>query len=73
MAAILDISLTMQYLKYFRQHHNVRHTWKPHDRHTKKQEYASIMSKMISIYCLTLNKWRPTCIFYTQYNVENIV
>ena len=72
MAAILDISLTMQYLKYFRQHHNVRHTWKPHDRHKKKQEYAPIMSKMISIYCLTLNKWRPSCIFYPQCNVENI-
>ena len=71
MAAILDISLTMQYLKYFRIHHNDRHTRKPHDRH-KKQGYASIMVKMISIYCLTLNKWRPSCIFYPQYNVENI-
>ena len=48
MAAILDIPLTMQYIKYFWQHH-VRDPWKPHDRHTKKQEYASTMSKMI--YC----------------------
>ena len=126
MAAILEISLTMQYLKYFRQHHNVRHTWKPHDRHTRnknmpllcrkwyqfivwpwtngghlvffthntmskifsgnntmsgihenpridtKNPNISIVSKMISIYCLTLDKWRPSWIFYPQCNVENI-
>ena len=124
--AILDISLTMQYLKYFRQHHNDRRTRKPHYRHKKtriclyyvendinllfdleqmaailyylptiqcrkyfltillcpvyiktqdrhqKREYISIMSKMISIYCLTLDKWRPSWILYPQCNVENI-
>ena len=26
----------------------------------------------MSIYCLTLNKWRSSCIFYPQCNVENI-
>ena len=40
---------------------------------TKKREYAFIMSKMISIYCLTSDKWRPSWIFYPQCNVENIV
>ena len=62
---------TMQCLKYFRQHHNVRYTWKPHDGH-QKHESASIMSKMISIYCLTLDKWRPYWIFYPQFNIQNI-
>ena len=39
---------------------------------TKKDGYASIMTKMISIYWLTLDKWRPFWIFYLQCNVENI-
>ena len=44
---------------------------KPHDWH-QKHESASIMSKMIWIYTLTLNKWRPSWTFYPQCNVENI-
>ena len=28
---------------------------------------------MISMYCLTLDKWRPSWIFYPQCNVENIL
>ena len=55
----------------FWQYHYVRHTWKPQDRH-QKREYAFIISKMISIYCLTLDKWRPSWIFTQQCNVENI-
>ena len=52
----------------FWQHHYVRHTWKPHDGH-QRDESASIMSKMILIYCLSLNKWRPSWIFHPQCNV----
>ena len=67
MAAILDVLRIMQCQKYFWQHHYVRHTWKPHDRH-RKHESVSIMSKKICIYCLTLNKW-PSWIFYPRCNV----
>ena len=57
----------------FRQHHYVRHIWKLQDSH-QKHEYASIMSKMIAIVCLTLDKWRPFWIFFTNYySVENYV
>ena len=34
---------------------------KPHDRH-QNHESATILRKMISIYCLTLHKWRPSWI-----------
>ena len=54
----------------FWQYHYVRHTWTPQDKH-QKHEYASIMSKMISIYCLTFDKWRPSWIFYPQCNVQS--
>ena len=61
MAAILDFLPTMQCLK----HHCVGHTMKPYNRH-QKYESASIMLKMISIYCLTLGKWRPSWILPTM-------
>ena len=35
---------------------------KPHDE-CLKHEFACIILKMIWIYCLTLNKWRPSWIF----------
>ena len=66
MAAILDFLLTMQCRKYFLTTPQCPVYLKtPH-------ESASNMSKMISISCLTLKKWRPSWIFYSQCNVENI-
>ena len=65
MAAILDFSPTMQCLKYFRQHHCVGHIIKPETIH-QKYESASSVLKMISIYCLTLDKWRPSWILPTM-------
>ena len=37
---------------------SMSHIHENHDTH-KKHKSASFMSKMISIYCLTLDKWRP--------------
>ena len=65
MAATLNFSTTIQCLNIFRQHHCVRYTLKPYNR-TQKYESASIVLKMISIYCLTLNKWRPSWILPTM-------
>ena len=66
--AILDSLPTMQCLKYFRHYLCVGHTLKPYSRH-QKYESASIVLKMISIYCLTnkcSDKWRPSWILPTM-------
>ena len=68
MAAILDFVPTMQYLKYF----PTTPQCPAYLIDTRKHEYASTMLKMISIYCLTLDKWRPYWIFHPQFNIQNI-
>ena len=46
-------------------HHYVGHTRKPYSRH-QNHESVTILKKMISIYCFTLNIWRPSWILPTM-------
>ena len=48
----------------------LENTRKLHGRH-QNHESATVLKKMISIYCLTLNIWRPSWI-YPQCNVSSI-
>ena len=43
-------------------HHYVRHNWSSCARH-QNQESATILSKIIALYCFILYKWRPFWIF----------
>ena len=45
--------------------HYVGRTRKPHGKH-QNHESATILKKMTSIYCLTLNIWRPSWILPTM-------
>ena len=56
---------TMQCQKYFLTRPLCRACPKPYRRH-QNHEYFTILKKMISIYCLTLNIWRPSWILPTM-------
>ena len=68
MAAILDFLPTMQYLIYLPTTPQYPAFLKRH----KNTNMPLLYWKMIPVYSLTLNKWRPSWIFYPEHNVENI-
>ena len=64
MTAILDFTYNAMSYSTFWTYHFVGRTRKSHGRH-QNHESATILKKMISIYCLTLNIWRPCWILHT--------
>ena len=65
MAAILDFTHNAM-SKVFFDHNTMSGTpFKPHSSH-QNQESVTILKKIISIYCSTLNIWRPTWILPTR-------
>ena len=64
-SAILDFTHNAMSWSIFRTYHLVGRSKKSHGRH-QNYESATILKKIISIYCLTLNIWRPSWILPTM-------